>query len=154
MSGDLLANVCMQIVERCKAGNTWPPDLAEFIAMSAECAGGIFGLTSKDVLAEFKRWRTDSWRYVSSEEFPWRHPVLYHICIEIRRVGIERKLTHSEQGKLIMTLLQRWEKKIAAGFLVPPIRKKIARPSHSLEPTPAQIMHEEYLRRKAAGITK
>lgn len=151
LSGEQLGRVCTRLAERCSAGNTWPPDLSDFIAQAAECAGGALGLTTADVLAEYKRWRTNSWCYSSSDDFPWRHPVMYHICIEIRRVGIERKLTQSEHEKLATTLLQRWEKKIASGYSIPPVKKQIASPEHPSGPTPAQRMHEEFLRRKAAG---
>jgi hypothetical protein len=47
-------------------------------------------------MAEYKRWRNESYRYDSSEVFPWHHPVLYQICTEMRRSGVERQMTQTE----------------------------------------------------------
>jgi hypothetical protein len=137
------------------AGSTWPPDFAEFVALVAEAGGGKLGLTVAEVTAEYQRWKSESWRYSSSEQFPWRHPVLYHICVEMRREGIERRLTQPEMEKLASKKLSNWEKRITAGLSVPAIRKQIAtRTTTAAGPTPAQLMHEEYLRRKTAGLIK
>lgn len=152
MSSEQLTRVCNACVERCASGSTWPPDFAEFVALVAEAGGGALGFTTEDVLAELTRWRNESYKYASSEQFPWRHPVMYHICIDIRRAGVERRLTGQEQEKLAGSLLQKWEKKVAAGFSVPPVRRQIAAPRAPAGPTPAQEMHAEFLRRKAAGM--
>nr|WP_165367016.1 replication protein P [Serratia liquefaciens] len=154
MTSEQLTRVCNACVERCTSGNTWPPDFAEFVALVAEAGGGKLGLTVADVTAEYKRWKSESWRYNSSEQFPWKHPVLYHICVEMRREGVERKLTQPEMEKLAGTKLGRWEKKIASGYSVPPIRRQIAAPTRPDGPTPAQEKYAEYLRRKAAGLVK
>lgn len=154
MTADQLRAVCSRLVLRCGEGNNWPPDLAEFVSLAAESAGGSLGLTVSDVTAEYKRWKSESWRYSSSEEFPWKHPVLFHICVEMSRECVQRKLPQHEMDKLAALKLTRWEKKIASGYSVPPIRRKIAAPTAPSGPTPAQLMHEEYLRRKAAGLVK
>jgi hypothetical protein len=152
MTSDQLTRVCNACIERCEAGNSWPPDFAEFVALVAEAGGGALGITTADVLDELTRWRNESYRYGGSEQFPWRHPVLYHICIDIRRAGVERRLTEQEQKKLAGTLLRKWEKKIAAGFSIPPVCRQIAAPRAPAGLTPAQEMHAEFLRRKAAGL--
>ena len=151
MTTEQLRKICQICIDRCRSGNTWPPDFAEFVSLVAESGGGLFGLTVADVIGELTRWRNESYRYGTSEQFPWRHPVLYHICIEIRRVGVDRKLTKAEQEKLAGTLLQKWEKKITAGYSIPPIRRQLAAPAAQEGLTPAQKMMEEYQRRKAAG---
>lgn len=110
-------------MERCSAGNHWPPDLAEFTAIVGECAANPFGLTAEDVMAEYHRWRNDSWRYDGSVNFPWQHQVLFHICTEIRRVGVERKLGQNELAALAGRLLTKWVKQVEMGYSVPPIRK-------------------------------
>ncbi|MCJ5375720.1 replication protein, partial [Klebsiella pneumoniae] len=51
-------------------------------------------------------------------------------------------------------LLTKWTKHMANGFSIPPIRRQLAAPRHPAGPTPAQILMEEYKRRKAAGLTK
>jgi hypothetical protein len=145
-------SVCNALVARCKAGNSWPPDLAEFVTLVADSGGGLLGLTTSDVMAEYKRWRNESYRYSCSEEFPWRHPVLYQICTELRRTGVERQMTERELEGLAGQQLAKWEKCLAEGKPIPPVRKQIAAPCHPSGLTPAQQLHEEYKRRKAAGM--
>lgn len=154
MTSDQLTRVCNACIERCTAGSTWPPDFAEFVALVAEAGGGKLGLTVSDVNAEYQRWKSESWRYGSSELFPWKHPVLYHICVEMRREGVERRLTQPEMDKLAAKKLTNWEKRIAAGYSIPPIRRQIAAPVRPDGPTPAQQMLEECNRRKSAGQIK
>ena len=152
LSDQELARICSLCAERCAAGNTWPPDLAEFMSLVAECGANPFGLNIADVMTEYKRWRNESYRYSSSTEFPWRQPVLYHICIEMRRAGVEKRMTAGELERLAERLLNKWVKHVAHGMSIPPIRRQLSAPKHTGGPTPAQQMHEEYLRRKAAGL--
>ena len=69
--------VCQQCMERCAMGNTWPPDLAEFVSLVSESGANPFGLTSEQVMAEYRRWRNESYRYSGSDKYPWPQPVLY-----------------------------------------------------------------------------
>ncbi|HGC2200960.1 TPA: replication protein P, partial [Escherichia coli] len=69
--------------DRCRAGETWPPDLAEFVALIPESGANPFGLTVGAVMEEYRRWRNESWRYDGSDKYPWSQPVLYHICLEM-----------------------------------------------------------------------
>ncbi len=138
LSDQELARICSLCAERCAAGNTWPPDLAEFMSLAAECGANPFGLNISDVMAEYKRWRNESYRYASSTEFPWRQPVLYHICIEMRRVGTERRMADVELERLAERLLAKWIKHVTHGMSIPPIRRQLEAPRHSADPTPAQ----------------
>ena len=147
-----MTSVCNELVARCQAGNSWPPDLAEFVTIAADVIGNALGLKVADVMAEYKRWRNESYRYSCSEEFPWRHPVMYQICTEMRRSGIERRMTERELEGLAGHQLAEWGKHLASGKPLPPVRKQIAAPRHPLGPTPAQLLLEEYKRRKAAGM--
>ncbi|MFV9058927.1 replication protein P, partial [Serratia fonticola] len=122
-SNEQLAFAAKRCMERCSAGNHWPPDLAEFTAIVGECTANPFGLTAEDVMAEYKRWRNESWRYESSESFPWKHPVLFQICTELRRAGVERKLGQAELAALAGRQLAKWAKQVEMGFSIPPIRK-------------------------------
>lgn len=149
-----MTNVCNACIERCAGGNSWPTDFAEFVSLVAEAGGGLLGLKTGDVMAEYDRWKNQSWKFNSSEAFPWKHPVLYHICVELRREGVERRLMQTELERLAGTKLQKWEKKLAAGYSIPPIRRQIAAPASSAGPTPAQLMMQEFKRRKAAGLIK
>ncbi len=112
----------------------------------------MLGLTTSDVLAEYKRWRNESYLYASSEQFPWRQPVLYQICTELRRTGVERQLTERELERLAAQQIAKWEKHVSGGQPVPPVRKQIAAPRHPAGPTPAQLLIEKYKARKAAGL--
>ncbi len=154
MSEAQITLVCRQCMERCAAGSTWPPDLAEFVALVSASGANPFNLTSDAVMAEYKRWRNESYRYSGSDKYPWKQDVLYHICIEMRRTGVERNLTEGELKKLAENLLTKWTKHLANGFSIPPIRRQLAAPRHPAGPTPAQVLMEEYKRRKAAGLTK
>ncbi|HDT4955157.1 TPA: replication protein [Enterobacter kobei] len=133
-------SVCNAMVARCKAGNSWPPDLAEFVTLVADTGGNALGLRTADVMAEYRRWRNESYRYDSSEQFPWRHPVLYQICTEMRRTGVERQMTQTELEALAAMQLAKWEKHVADGYQIPPVRKQIAAPRHAPGPTPAQLL--------------
>lgn len=73
LTSDQTTSVCNAMVARCKAGNSWPPDLAEFVTLVADASGNALGLRTADVMAEYKRWRNESYRYDSSEVFPWHH---------------------------------------------------------------------------------
>ncbi|ECG1252008.1 replication protein [Salmonella enterica subsp. salamae] len=152
LTSDQMTNVCNSLVKRCSSGNSWPPSLAEFVALVGEAGGGVLGLTTSDVLAEYKRWRNESYLYASSEQFPWRQPVLYQICTELRRTGVERQLTERELERLAAQQIAKWEKHVSGGQPVPPVRKQIAAPRHPAGPTPAQLLIEKYKARKAAGL--
>ncbi|MFI3921266.1 replication protein P [Klebsiella pneumoniae] len=154
MSDAQITLVCRQCMERCAAGNTWPPDLAEFVALVSASGANPFNLTSEAVMAEYKRWRNESYHFSGSDRYPWKQDVLYHICVEMRRTGVERNLTEGELKKLAEKLLTQWTKHLANGFSIPPIRRQLEAPRHPAGPTPAQLLMEEYKRRKAAGLTK
>nr|WP_158256809.1 replication protein P [Pectobacterium versatile] len=152
MTPEQLQQICAGCLERCAAGNSWPPDLAEFMSLAAECGANPFGLNIADMMAEYKRWRNESYRYSSSTEFPWRQPVLYHICIEMRRAGVEKRMTAGELERLAERLLAKWVKNISHGMSIPPVRRQLAAPKHPGGPTPAELAYAEFKRRKAAGL--
>lgn len=152
LTSDQMKNVCNSLVSRCSGGNTWPPSLAEFVALVADAGGGRLGITTSEVMSEYHRWRNESYRYDSSESFPWRHPVLYQICTELRRTGVERQMTPAELESFAAVQLAKWEKHLAEGKPIPPVRKQIAAPQHPSGPTPAELLIQEYKRRKKLGI--
>ncbi|HAU5702985.1 MULTISPECIES: replication protein P [Citrobacter] len=152
MTDAQISLVCQQCMERCAVGNTWPPDLAEFVSLVSDSGANPFGLTSDQVMDEYRRWRNESYRYAGSDKYPWPQPVLYHVCIEMRRTGVERQMTEGELKKLAEKLLTKWTKHVKNGMSVPPIRRQLAAPHHPAGPTPAQVLMDEYKRRKAAGL--
>ncbi len=66
MTEQQIRQVCRQCMDRCRAGETWPPDLAEFVALISESGANPFGLTVDAVMEEYRRWRNESWRYDGS----------------------------------------------------------------------------------------
>ncbi|MEG5610843.1 replication protein P [Enterobacter kobei] len=143
MTSDQTMNVCNAMVARCKAGNSWPPDLAEFVTLVAESGTSRLGLKVADVMAEYRRWRNESYRYASTEEYFIErecHPVMYQICTEMKRTGIERQMTENELERLAGQQLMKWEKHLNDGYPIPPVRKQINRPRHPSGPTPAQLL--------------
>lgn len=151
MTSDQLQRVCNACIARCRTGNHWPPDFAEFVALVAECGGGVLGLSVDDVLAENKRWRNEFYRYNCAEEFPWRHPVLYQICIALKRKGIDYKFTEKELREQAGRELAYWEKRAEGGMPIPPVRRQLAAPKAPPGPTPAQLAYAEYKRKKNLG---
>lgn len=125
------------------------PSPGQFIAWCKEeiC---LLGITVDEVMTEYWKWRRLMFRYPTSEQYPWPTSVLYHICIEMRTTGVERQMT--EELKNWQKLLNKWMKHLRNGLSVPPIRRQLAAPQHPAEPTPAQLLLEEYQRRKAAGL--
>lgn len=152
MTEQQIKQVCRQCMEHCRAGETWPPDLAEFVALVSESGANPFGLTVDAVMAEYRNWRNESYRYSGSDKYPWPQDVLYHICIEMRRSGVERQMTEAELRRLAERLLGKWTRHVGNGMSIPPIRRQLAAPHHPAGPTPAQLLKAEYERRKAAGF--
>ncbi|BBV77059.1 phage replication protein [Raoultella planticola] len=152
LTSDQTRSVCKALVERCRSGNSWPPDLAEFVTLAADCCGTALGLTVKDVMAEYQKWRNESYRFDSSEQFPWRHPVLYQICTEMRRTGVERQMTEKELEGLAARQLSKWEKHVSDGGEIPPVRRQIAAPRHPAGPTPAEQLKAMALAAKQMKI--
>jgi hypothetical protein len=79
MSDAQITLVCRQCMERCAAGNTWPPDLAEFVALVSASGANPFNLTSEAVMAEYKRWSNESYRYSGSDKYPWKQDAVSHL---------------------------------------------------------------------------
>ncbi|QIU89342.1 replication protein [Yokenella regensburgei] len=154
LTKDQLTSVCKAMVSRCAAGNSWPPDLAEFVTLVADNCGNALGLKVQDVMAEYWRWRKESYRFDSTEQYfidRECHPVLYQICTEMRRRGVERQMTNSELEALAGSQLAKWEKHKSEGYPIPAIKKQIAAPRHPSGPTPAQLLKEQANRLRAAG---
>lgn len=126
------------------------PSPGQFVAW---CREGVcsFGITGEDVLKEYWHWRKEVFRYACSEEFPWSQPVMYHICLELRRRSTDGQLSEKELAREARDQLSMWEKRKADGKPVPPIRRAIDAPKTQQGPTPAEILMAEYQRRKANG---
>lgn len=49
--------------------------------------------------------------------------MFYHICIEMRRQGVGRKLSEVELKNLAVRQLEKWAKKVEQGYSIPPVRR-------------------------------
>lgn len=112
----------------------------------------VLGITTADVMVEYWKWRKLVFRYPSSEHYPWPKPVYYHICLELRCRGTDGQLSQKELEYEAGDILDNWEKRVLAGKPIPPVRRALAAPVLDHGPTPAQLLMEEYRRRKAAGL--
>ena len=104
------------------------------------------------VIAEYWDWRNRSFEFISSEQFPWSQPVMYHICVELRHRSTERQLTHGELAREAGDLLDMWERRVTEGKPVPPVRRAIAAPAAEQGPTPIQLLLAKYNRNKSNGM--
>ena len=114
-----LQGVVDQCITRCCEGNTFAPDLAEFMAMASESAGNPFGLEVADVMSEFSRYNRNRLCYSCAETFPWRQPVLFWIVCDLRREMYQRNLSEMEVEKRADVHLKAWAEKIRQGETVP-----------------------------------
>ncbi|EAT6369398.1 phage replication protein [Salmonella enterica] len=111
----------------------------------------VLGVTAADVVAEYWKWRKLVFRYPSSEQYPWPKPVLYHICLELRRRGTDGQLSHSELQREAEDILGQWESRVLAGKPIPPVRRALAAPTAAKGPTPAELLKAKYDRLKSEG---
>ncbi|WP_194206775.1 replication protein P [Superficieibacter sp. 1612_C1] len=141
-------NAGMRIARRQE--KPFMPSPGQFVAWCREGRGPL-GISSQDVMDEFWKWRKLVFRYPTSEQYPWSQPVMYHICLELRRRGVDRQMTEKELFAEAGELLGSWERRVASGKPIPPVRRALAAPAQAKGPTPAEIMKAEYDRRKAQG---
>ncbi|EDT7241957.1 TPA: replication protein P [Salmonella enterica subsp. enterica serovar Victoria] len=130
----------------------WPSP-GQFISWCREGSGAL-GVSVDDIMGEYWRWRKLVFRYPTSEQFPWRdkNPLYYHVCLELRRRGMEGQLSEKELVRAAGDILHDWEKRVLAGKPIPPVRRALAAPSRDLGPTPAEMLMAKYKQRKDAGL--
>lgn len=134
---------------RASVSPFWPSP-GQFVAWCRE-GKGTLGVSPADVMTEFWKWRKLVFRYPTSEQYPWPQPVLYHICLELRRRGVDRQMNEKELLSEAGILLAHWEKRVAEGKPIPPVRRALAAPNQDRGPTPAEMLMAEYKRRQAQG---
>lgn len=134
---------------RASVSPFWPSP-GQFVAWCRE-GKGLLGVSPADVMTEFWKWRKLVFRYPTSEQYPWPQPLLYHICLELRRRGVDRQMNEKELLSEAGHLLANWEKRVAEGKPIPPIRRVLAAPHQDRGPTPAEMLMAEYKRRQAQG---
>lgn len=127
------------------------PSPGQFVAWCRE-GRCVLGVTVADVMSEYRRWRKLVFRYPISEQFPWTQPVLYHICLELRRREIDGQLSEKELIRTAGDILHNWEKRVLSGSPIPPVRRALATPKTVTGPTPAEMLLAKYKQRKDAGL--
>lgn len=159
-------------------GNSYAPDLADFLSYISRTRESGLGVTIEDAMQEFHRYNRDKGLYTGgAEKFPWRHPVFYWIVCDARRAMYQRCLNEAEVKKYAAKKLDEWSRKVADGESIPePIKGIDVKPdlkSETVETTkhqggykrrympnaamlgsvtPAQWLYAEYKRKKAAEI--
>ncbi|HCR3978377.1 TPA: phage replication protein [Citrobacter koseri] len=128
----------------------WPSP-GQFISWCREGSGAL-GVSVDDIMSEYWRWRKLVFRYPTSEQYPWSQPVLYHICLELRRRGTDGQLSEKELVRVAGDLLHDWEMRVLDGKPVPPVRRALTAPDQDRGPTPAQMLMAKYKQRKDAGL--
>lgn len=126
------------------------PSPGQFIAWCREGRSAL-GISAADVMAEYWKWQKLIFRYPSSEQYPWSNPVLYHICLELRRRGTDGQLSHKELEREASDILDMWEKRVLAGKPIPPVRRTLAAPVAPNGPTPAELLKAKYDWIKSGG---
>ncbi|MGL4682175.1 MAG: replication protein P [Hafnia alvei] len=136
---------------RQQESDFWP-SCGKFIGWCKTGAAESAGLPTLDeAVDEFDRYSASRGDYASAELFPWIHPVMYWIVIDVRRAMHRYNHTEAETRKAIERQLANWAKRLAKGESVPLPAVQIAAPKTPAGPTPAQVLHAEYLRRKKEG---
>lgn len=106
-------------VQRCCEGNQFAPDLAEFMGIVSQSVTNPFGLSAEDVMVEFDRYCKTRYQHSCAETFPWRQPVLYHICCKLRSEMLQGNLSGMALEKRAVVHLKAWGEKVKSGQLVP-----------------------------------
>lgn len=127
------------------------PSPGQFVAWCKEGCS-MLGLSVDDVMTEYWKWRRLVFRFPTSEQYPWPAPILYHICIELRRQSTDRQMTEKEMRQAASSVLAGWEQRVAEGKPIPPVRRALAAPAKDCGPTPAEMLKAQYAQRKAAGL--
>lgn len=127
------------------------PSPGQFVAWCKE-GRSLLGFSVDDVMTEYWKWRRLVFRFPTSEQYPWPAPVLYHICIELRRQSTDRQMTEKEMRQAASSVLAGWEQRVAEGKPIPPVRRALAAPAKDCGPTPAEMLKAQYTQRKAAGL--
>lgn len=134
---------------RASVSPFWPSP-GQFVAWCRE-GKGLLGVSPADVMTEFWKWRKLVFKYPTSEQYPWPQPLLYHVCLELRRRGVDRQMNEKELLSEAGHLLAYWEKRVAEGKPIPPVRRALTAPHQDRGPTPAEMLMAEYKRRQAQG---
>ncbi|PZZ64966.1 replication protein [Escherichia coli] len=109
--------VCRQCMDRCRAGETWPPDLAEFVALISESGANPFGLTVDAVMEEYRRLTQGELKRLAERQLTkWAKHVGNGMSVPPVRRQLEGA-KHPQGPTPIERLKQEYERRKAAGFI-------------------------------------
>lgn len=158
-----------------KQDSPFIPSPGKFVAWCKD-SKTVLGLDIDDVMTEFHRYAKERGMHAGGpERFPWRHKALYWIVCDTRRQMYQRQLSEAEVEKFAAKKLDEWARKVSAGEQIPdPVasiesKKEVFQTSHNTTSgdhefrympnaavlgsmTPAQWLHQEFLRRKQNGL--
>ncbi|MDP9704114.1 UNVERIFIED_ORG: hypothetical protein J2W64_001300 [Rahnella aquatilis] len=138
-------------VARQQETDFWP-SCGKFIGWCKSGAAQAAGLPSVDeVMAEFNQYCARRGDYSTPAAYPWSAPIMYWIVTDVRRLMFQNNLTEGEVRKSVQRQLIIWAKRLAKGEQVPAPVVMLSAPKAPAGPTPAQIMYDEYLRKKREG---
>jgi hypothetical protein len=100
-------------------GNRFAPDLSDFLTYVSSSTKHGLGIGADQVMEEFHGYCKNRSRYSCAETYPWKHPVLYWICCDLRAEMHQRNLTDGELEKLAKKKLAAWGAKVQAGETIP-----------------------------------
>lgn len=100
-------------------GNKFAPDLSDFLAYVSSSTKHGLGIDVDEVMQEFNAYCKNRSRYSCAETYPWKHPVFYWICCDLRSEMIQKNLTSGELEKLAKKKLNAWGAKVQAGESIP-----------------------------------
>lgn len=96
------------------------PSPGQFVSWCKAGAAQAMGLPSiDDVMSEFSKYNGNCDRYESPELFPWSHPVMYWVVLDMRKAMYQYNQTITETEKTAKNLLSKWAKKLATGGIIP-----------------------------------
>lgn len=104
---------------RAEPTDFWPSP-GKFIAWCKDGELQVLGLPDLDnVMREFNTFNRTRDQYAEPELFPWSHPVMYWIVLDMRKAMYQYNQTMTETEKTAKNLLSKWAKRLAAGGIIP-----------------------------------
>lgn len=141
-------------VARQQKNDFWP-SCGKFIGWCKEGQAEALGLPDFDaVMKEFNLFNRTRDQYESAIAFPWSHPVLYWIVLDMRKAMHQYNQSISETEKTAKSLLKRWAKKLSEGDEIPVPVVQIADKSKHISVSEAFDQSGEYRAKGAEFLAR
>jgi len=103
------------------------PSCGRFVSWCNANNRAALGLpTDDEVMAEFKRYAREKYRFASPENFEWSHPVMYWVVLDVRRMMYQHNFTDVEVLRSIKKHMHKWERELKEGRRIPAPVKQLA----------------------------